>query len=170
MSINSVSSLSYYGSYIYTSGIDNEYLRIKNYLTQYGFHPTGNRIEDERVYNILTTRELAVNRIQEMIESSQIQETEETSEAEEYPWTDFMRQFGLEPTGDKETDKAKVISELENRIKSATSDYDKNYYTDLLNQVTSKFNETNDFSSPVMDYTSAATILGNLNRLMLVYS
>ena len=169
MAINSLSALSFYGGY-YSSEIDREYLRIKNYLSQYGINPSGDRYEDERVYQLLVTREFAVEKIQEMIESSQSIEAEETSETEEYPWTDFMRNLGLEPTGDREIDKTKTIEELENRIKSATSDYDKNYYTDLLAQVDSKFNESDTLSNSRLDFTSAATIIGNLNRAMLLYS
>ena len=170
MSINSVSSLSFLGGFYYTSEIDREYLRIKNYLSQYGINPTGNRYEDERVYQLLVTREMNVERIQEMIDSSQKIEAEETTETEEYPWTDFMRDLGLEPTGDRETDKTKTIEELEKRIKSATSDYDKNHYSYLLSQVESEFNKTTDtLTNSRLDFTSAATILGNLNRAMLLY-
>lgn len=169
MSINSVSSLSFSGGFYYTSEIDREYLQIKNYLSQYGINSTGNRYDDERVYQLLVAREMNVEKIQEMIDSSQEIDANETSKTQEYPWTDFMRDLGLEPTGNKETDKTKTIEELEKRIKSASSDYDKNYYTDLLSQVDSKFNETDTLTNSRLDFSSAATILGNLNRAMLLY-
>ncbi len=169
MSIGSINSLSYAFGYQYYS--DSEYLRIRTYLTDKGRIPTGDRTIDEQTYNQLKSQELMTQQIERMLDSSETRDTENKSGSQYIPWADFMGKVGLDATGDVDNDKARTITEIEKRIKNASSDEMREYYTGLLGQVNSEFNKPMSTStSSVMDYSGAASILGNLNRTMLVHS
>lgn len=168
MSISSISSLSYSPSYQLM--IDSEYQRIRSYLLARGYRPSGDKAVDEQTYNMLVSRELLADKLESTVDSSKTRASDNSSEARDIPWADFMRKVGLDATGDIDEDKTKTIAELEKRIRNASGDSEREYYTGLLGQVNSEFNKPVSSPSGVMDFSGASSIISDLNRVLLVHS
>ncbi len=147
----------------YTTGYDSEYEYIKKMLQAYGLSTTGNKNVDKATLEKYLTNE-----------KSQIPTAEEENVKSQgiqtYPQYYFiLTELGLsQDDDDMSVDRTNIEDELLRRIgDNNTSEEKKAYYQDLYNKLDLYFTDTTTQISSAASSFQGATMLGNLNRVLL---
>lgn len=146
----------------YSTSYDSEYEYIKKMMQSYGLTLTGDKNVDK------ATLEKYISDENGKIQSAE-EENVKSQGVQSYPQYYFMlTELGLSQDEDMSVDRTNIEDALMERINSSnTSEEKKAYYQNLYNSLDLYFQDTTSQISSAASSFTGATMLGNLNRVLL---
>lgn len=132
---------------------DSEYEKILILMKSLGIEPTGEKSVDKILLKNAVTQMLA-------------QQASSTSGSDYVPFADIMDALDLDSTGNVDDDYDRTIDELDYRISMASDDEEKQYYTELRDQVETLYSE-NSYENARTSMFMGSSQISDMNRYML---
>ena len=157
MSISPVMSpmvYSYAPSGSITKQTDSEYEKILIMMEMLGIESTGDKTLDKVLLKNAVTQKL------------QQEASSSASGADYIPFLDIMDSLDLDSTGNVDDDYDRTIDELDYRISMANDDEEKQYYTELRDEVETLYTE-NSYDNARTSLFMGSSQVADLNRYML---
>lgn len=133
---------------------DSEYEKILIMMEMLGIESTGDKTLDKVLLKNAVTQKL------------QQEASSSASGADYIPFLDIMDSLDLDSTGNVDDDYDRTIDELDYRISMANDDEEKQYYTELRDEVETLYTE-NSYDNARTSLFMGSSQVADLNRYML---
>lgn len=166
MTINSISA---FGSYYSSSIKVLDYETVKKQLQIKGIAPTGNESIDRALLSQSNNSENSAIKNISLLKNNSAQ-IGNTASVNQIPleWQDLLSQLGLTTTGDINKDYDKAIVIVEQKIKYATTEEEKNKYTGLKSQINDFISNNSMNLSSIASAMVGASMLASINKATMI--